>query len=187
MDNGSFAYLNNRSPSTRPVIIGGILVLVIAGLGAVIAGIVAVSRDDAALPASSATVTVTAQPDTGEERPEPTGGDVPAPGTYEGQLSSVADDETAGARWEAVAMFSGAHGMIVYPTTSCTVRIDRIDAAEHWQSTPLTSQCSGEGSWQVVRLPGDILELAFVSPEGHRLVEGTLSLATDPEDTSSVR
>lgn len=190
MDNGSFAYLQDRAPATRPVIIGGIVVLVFATIAAVVAGFYAVSRQSSepAPSAAPATVTVTAQPDeSGRSQGPADAAGLPEPATYHGLLSSVAKDATAGAAWDAVATFSGPTGMIVYPTTSCTVLVDKRADDELWRSTPLTPECSGEGSWRVTPKAGKVLEVAFVSPKGHELVTGELSYAADPAGKNSDR
>lgn len=187
MDNGSFAYLDDRTPRTRPVIVGGIAVLLLALAGVIAAGVVASSRADDAPPAAStaATVTVQAAPD-GAPAGAPDDG-FPEPGTYQGRMSSVADDDTAGASWDAVATLGGDTGMIVYPTTSCTALLGYSPAEDLWTSTALTSQCSGEGAWRIDARPGKIIELAFVSASGAELVTGTLSYVDDQADRNSAR
>lgn len=188
MDNGSFAYLDQRTPKNRPVIIAGVVVLILAVLGAIAAGIIAAGRDDAQHPTTPETITVTAAPEPAEEaRPEGTDdADLPVPDTYAGSLVSVAEDDTAGRSWQAVATFAGDSAVLVYPSTGCAMYLE-AGAAGQWSSQALSDACAGTGAWQITYPGGGLLELAFVTDDEQVLVEGTLSAVSDPADTASAQ
>ncbi|AWB82214.1 hypothetical protein C3B44_07480 [Corynebacterium yudongzhengii] len=185
MDNGSFAYLDQRTPKNRPVIIAGVIVLILAVLGAIAAGIIAAGRDDAQHPTTPETITVTAAPEQ-EEDPRAEDADRPAPDTYAGSLVSVAEDDTAGRSWQAVATFAGDNALMVYPSTGCAMYLE-AEADGQWSSQALSDACAGTGAWQITYPGGGLLELAFVTDDEQVLVEGTLSAVSDPADTASAQ
>ncbi|WIM68512.1 hypothetical protein QP027_03705 [Corynebacterium breve] len=164
----SFSQLKNAAGANRPVVVGGIIVLLVALAAAVIAGWIALS-DDQSAPAPPTQVTVTATPETPGFSP-----DNPPEGTYVGELTSLADD-TQGERWQAVATFGGGSGMITYPDQGCAVSL-KPKEADTYSSTALTRKCTGtEGSWVITTPESGLVDLVYLL-DGKPIVEGTLSL-----------
>ncbi|WP_257182821.1 hypothetical protein [Corynebacterium cystitidis] len=167
----SFSQLEKFGGSNRLVVVSRITVLVVACIAAVVAGIVALTRDDASSDASAPpeTVTVTATPPERDFVPDS------APvGTFVGTLTSVEED-TAGRSWQAVATFGGETGMVVYPDQECVVSLTPL-SRKTYRSTALTTSCSAtDGFWQVHQPESGLVELVY-EINGVPVVEGTLSL-----------
>ncbi|MHA2788559.1 hypothetical protein ACXZ66_05360 [Corynebacterium sp. S7] len=165
----SFSDVKNSTGSNRPVVAGGIIVLIVAVIAAIAAGGIAFSRnDEASTSTTPETVTVTATPPTPGASP-----DAPPAGTYVGELVSVSE-ATQGQRWQAVATFGGDTAMIVYPDQGCVVSLQPL-TSELYSSTALTNSCSGtEGAWTISVPESGLVEVAY-SINGVNEVEGTLS------------
>ncbi len=165
--NNSFDDLRQSRASSRGVIVAGIVVLIVALAGAIVAGVIAFNREPAPqadLVAGTASASVVAPPAGAEE----------LVGTYAGQLRGQQ------AQWPAVIALAGGEGLVAYPDNGCQVYL--YGAHPHgetirFQAQALTS-CEAPGTWEFQRTDRGIL--AAYSEDGAVIASGDLDRSTPP-------
>lgn len=171
----SFEQFGEKPRAARPWVIIGLVVLLAALIPALATAVIGLTQ--AASPSEEtapATVTVTAEPAV------PAGDSVPAPGGYEGTMTSAAD----GSSWPAVFTFGGGDGMLVYPTTGCTVALSQGEEAGVYQSQALVSDCSAGGEWTVRAADNETFDVTYTGTNGAETVTGTIAPAVSASATN---
>lgn len=146
MPDNSFDSLRQSPASTRRVVLSGIVVLVLASIGAIAAGVVAQNREPAPVIVNQAPTTTLTAPAAAAD----------LIGTYSGELRNAADaaDAANAPVFTAALALTGATGLLTYPDKGCQVFLSEAKPGANGEVTykaASLAKCDAAGEWTFTR------------------------------------
>ena len=137
MPDNSFDSLRQTPDSSRRVVLSGIIVLVLASIGAIVAGVVAQQREPAPIIVNQAPTTTLTAPAAAAD----------FIGTYSGKLHAPDAPEKT---WSAALALTGPAGLLAYPDKGCQVHLSDATPGANGAVTftaAALAKCDAAGTW----------------------------------------